>query len=145
MVDRRYIALPASLPRERDGRQMRRYQAMRGIRWRTIGVMALSALLISGCQTAGTRRPSTVVSPSASVSDAGDADAVGERTISATPVQSVTFRDRHPLFYKPREYWQTSGDNKVVKAAAATFIGVPAGVVGEVKQIITGSPPPPRY
>ena len=120
---------------------------MRGIRWRSMGVLALSAVLISGCQTAATKRPSTIVSPSASVSDAGDADGVaGEKTIAAAPpVRTASFVDRHPLFYKPREYWETSGDKKVVKAAAATFIGVPAGFVGEVKQIITGTPPAPRY
>lgn len=116
---------------------------MRGIRWRSIGVLALSALLISGCQSAATKRPSTIVSPSASVSDTDSA--IGEKTITATPVRSASFVDRHPLFYKPREYWETSGDKKVVKAAAATFIGVPAGFVGEVKQIFTGNPPAPRY
>jgi hypothetical protein len=119
---------------------------MRGIRWRSIGVLALSAVLISGCQTAAKKRPSTIVSPSASISDAGDADnAVAEKTITASPVRSASFVDRHPLFYKPREYWETSGDKKVVKAAAATFIGVPVGFVGEVKQIFTGNPPAPRY
>ena len=39
----------------------------------------------------------------------------------------------------------TSGDNKVVKAAAATFVGVPAGLYGEVKQIIVGRPADERY
>ena len=116
---------------------------MRGIRLRSIGVLTLSAALISGCQTAGTKRPSTIVSPSASVSDADGA--VGEKTIAAAPVQTASFADRHPLFSKPREYWETSGDRKVVKAAAATFIGVPAGFVGEMKQIITGTPPAPRF
>jgi hypothetical protein len=116
---------------------------MRGIRWRSIGVLALSALLVSGCQAGGTRRPSTIVSPSASAGDADDA--VGEKTIATAPVRTTGFVDRHPLFYKPREYWETSGDKKVVKAAAATFIGVPAGFVGEMKQIITGTPPAPRY
>ena len=54
--------------------------------------------------------------------------------------------DRHPLFSKPRDYWDTSGDNKIVKAAAATFVGVPVGMYGEVKQIIVGAPPgSPRY
>ena len=120
---------------------------MRGIRWRTILVLVLAVGLIPGCHTAGTKRPSTVVSPGPTVSDAGDVDgAVAEKTItSAPPVRTVSFADRHPLFSKPREYWETSGDNKVVKAAAATFIGVPAGFVGEVKQIITGAPPEPRF
>ncbi len=55
------------------------------------------------------------------------------------------FVDRHPLFSKPRQYWETSGDNKIVKAAAATFIGVPVGFAGEVKQIFVGAPPETRF
>ncbi len=70
---------------------------------------------------------------------------VAEKTIETAPVKTVTFADRHPLFTKPRQYWETSGDNKIVKAAAATFIGVPAGVVGEVKQIFVGAPPETRF
>jgi hypothetical protein len=62
-----------------------------------------------------------------------------------TPVKTTTIVDRHPLFSKPRDYWETSGDNKVVKAAAATFVGVPVGIYGEFKQIIVGAPPEPRY
>jgi hypothetical protein len=60
---------------------------------------------------------------------------------AATPAKTVSVVDRHPLFSKPRDYWETSGDNKVVKAAAATFVGVPVGIFGEVKQIIVGAPP----
>ncbi|MDX2036818.1 MAG: hypothetical protein SFX72_09210 [Isosphaeraceae bacterium] len=48
--------------------------------------------------------------------------------------------DRHPLFSKPREYYENSGDNKIVKTAAATVIGIPAGVVGEIRQIFVGQP-----
>lgn len=56
------------------------------------------------------------------------------------PSSSNAYVDRHPLFSKPRQYWDNSGDNKIVKAAAATFIGVPAGFVGEMKQIVVGVP-----
>jgi hypothetical protein len=119
---------------------------MRGIRWRSICMLALAVGLISGCQTAGTRRPSTVVSPAPTVTEGGQSDgAVAEKTITPAPVRTVGFVDRHPLFSKPREYWDNSGDKKIVKAAAATFIGVPAGFVGEVKQIIVGAPPEPRF
>ena len=59
--------------------------------------------------------------------------------------KTVTWVDRHPLFSKPRDYWDTSGDNKVVKAAAATFVGVPVGMYGEVKQIIVVRRQEPRY
>lgn len=116
---------------------------MRGNRYRTFGVSALAAglLFLPGCQTAGSKRPTTVVSPAPGVADAD----VAEKAITATPVKTTGFAARHPLFSKPREYWETSGNNKVVKAAAATFIGVPAGFVGEVKQIIVGAPPAPSY
>jgi hypothetical protein len=56
----------------------------------------------------------------------------------------VTYVDRHPLLSKPREYWDSSGDNKIVKAGAATFIGVPVGLYGEIKQIVVGTPPETR-
>ena len=62
-----------------------------------------------------------------------------------TPVRTTGVVDRHPLLSKPRDYWESSGDNKVVKAAAATFVGVPAGIYGEVKQIFVGVPPEPKY
>jgi hypothetical protein len=65
--------------------------------------------------------------------------------MTSAPVRTVSFVDRHPLFSKPREYWDSSGDKKIVKAAAATFIGVPAGFVGEVRQIFVGAPAEPRY
>ena len=116
---------------------------MRGSRWIAISVLALAAGMGSGCQTAGTRRTATVVSPEPALANADGAGS--ERTIEAVPEKTVTFVDRHPLFTKPREYWETSGNNKIVKAAAATFIGVPAGFVGEVKQIFVGAPPQARF
>lgn len=119
---------------------------MRGIRRRSLVALTLSVGLISGCQTAGTKRPPTVVNPAPTVAEGGIVEGgVAEKTIAPTPVLTVSFVDRHPLFSKPREYWQSSGDKKIVKAAAATFIGVPAGFVGEVKQIIVGTPQAPRY
>jgi hypothetical protein len=70
---------------------------------------------------------------------------VADGTQTVTPPKTVTWVDRHPLFSKPRDYWETSGDNKVVKVAAATLVGVPAGIYGEVKQIIVGASQEPRY
>lgn len=119
---------------------------MRGIRWVSMASMIVSVGLLAGCQTAGTKRPATVVSPAPAVSDATAADGVAsEKAIATAPVSTVSFADRHPLFTKPKQYWETSGDNKIVKAAAATFIGVPVGFVGEVKQIFVGVPPEARY
>jgi len=115
---------------------------MRGYRWFAIAVVITVCGTSSGCQSAAPRR--TVVTPEPSLSGAVDRDAaVADGT--ATPARTVSWVDRHPLFSKPRDYWETSGDNKVVKAAAATFVGVPAGLYGEVKQIIVGTPADVRY
>ncbi len=113
---------------------------MRGYR-----LLALAALLTgygvsSGCQSAGA--PRTVITPEPSLSSTVDGDGT---KITTAPPRNVTFVDRHPMFSKPRDYWDTSGDNKVVKAAAATFVGVPVGLYGEVKQIIVGTPVEPKY
>jgi len=86
------------------------------------------------------------VTPEPSLSGAVDKDtAVADGATTTTPAKTVSWVDRHPMFSKPRDYWETSGENKVVKAAAATFVGVPVGLYGEVKQIIVGTPTEPRY
>jgi hypothetical protein len=69
----------------------------------------------------------------------------GTTLVQAPASQRMTFVERHPLFSKPRDYYETSGDNKVVKTAAAVVVGVPAGIVGEIKQIVVGAPPSPTY
>ena len=58
----------------------------------------------------------------------------------SAPTRAVTFIDRHPLFWKPRDYYEGSGSNPVVKTATATVIGIPAGIVGELRQIVSGVP-----
>jgi hypothetical protein len=116
---------------------------MQGSRWLAISVLAVVVGGSSGCQTAGTPRTAKVVAPEPALADADGK--VADKTIDAPLEKTVTFADRHPLFTKPREYWETSGNNKIVKAAAATLIGVPAGFVGEVKQIIVGAPPETRF
>lgn len=67
----------------------------------------------------------------------------GSTNIAVAPPaeQTVSFVDRHPLFYKPREYYETGGTNKLRRTAAATFLGVPAGIYGELRQIVRGRPP----
>ena len=115
---------------------------MRGTRWLAITITAIAVGLSAGCQTAGKPRTASVISPE----PAGDGGGiVAEKTVESAPLKTVTFADRHPLFYKPKEYWETAGDNKLVKAAKATFIGVPVGFVGEVKQIFVGAPPETRF
>jgi hypothetical protein len=65
----------------------------------------------------------------------------GSLVVEAPPPKSITWVDRHPLFSRPREYYEKSGKNKVAKVAAATVIGVPAGIVGEIRQVVVGRPP----
>jgi hypothetical protein len=118
---------------------------MRGQRWLAIVVLVTLYGMSSGCQSPGPRR--TVVTPEPGL--AGPVDSEGtvaaDGTRQVAPAKTVGWVERHPLFSKPRDYWETSGDNKVVKAAAATFVGVPVGFYGEVKQIIVGAPPEVRY
>ena len=100
----------------------------------------IAALLGAGCQSAGTvRRPSTVAStePALEPTTPGTPPAA---VAAVPPPGAVTFVDRHPLFYKPREYYENSGNNKVVKTAAAALVGIPAGLYGEMKQIVVGRP-----
>ncbi len=117
---------------------------MRGYRVKAIAALLVVLGISAGCQGVG--HPRTVVSPEPSLSGAVESDTtVADGTHSVAPVKTTTVVDRHPLFSKPRDYWESSGDNKVVKAAAATFVGVPVGIYGEVKQIFVGMPPEARY
>jgi hypothetical protein len=107
-------------------------------RSRGLAVVGFLGILsvVSGCQSSGSRR-----APEPSLSGALDS----KSSIAETaPSRTVTYVDRHPLFSKPRDYWESSGDNKIVKAGAATFIGVPVGLYGEIKQIVVGTPPETR-
>src|SRR4051812_906440 len=68
----------------------------------------------------------------------------GVTVVEAPPTRAVTFADRHPLLSKPRQYYENAGSsNRAAKVASATLIGVPAGIVGELKQIVVGRPPDP--
>ncbi len=108
---------------------------MRGSRWLLIGVLATIGSMAAGCSSSGPRR--SVVTAEPPLAGTTDADAAAPKTVG--------WVDRHPLLSKPRDYWEKSGDNKIVKAAAATFVGVPSGMYNEVKQILVGVPQEPRY
>lgn len=96
-----------------------------------------------GCSNS-IRRPTTGVVSSSSVDPIRSADTPrAESTVVArTPGSGDTFVDRHPLLRKPRQYYDSTDSNKVVKTAAAAFIGVPSGIVGELRQIVVGVPRP---
>jgi hypothetical protein len=119
---------------------------MRGQRWFAVSLAIVLGVMAGGCQSAGPRKPVVTTEPGLAGPVDGDGTVVAaDGTRQVAPPRTVTWVDRHPLFSKPRDYWDTSGDNKIVKAAAATFVGVPAGMYGEVKQIIVGTPQEPRY
>ena len=61
------------------------------------------------------------------------------------PSSTVSWVDRHPLLRKPQQYFDNTKSNKLVKTAAATVVGVPAGIIGEIKQIVLGKPTTVAY
>jgi hypothetical protein len=101
-----------------------------------------TALTLAGCQSAGPHKVAAAAEPGLS-----GAVEPGATVVEApvAPARTVTFVDRHPLFFKPRDYYESSGNNKVVKAAAATMIGIPVGLYGELKQIVVGTPVQSKY
>jgi len=109
-------------------------------RWLKALALLAALFTVAGCHGRGSRRSSA---PEPALSGALDPTQT-EPIVDSAPSKTVTYVDRHPALSKPREYWENSGDNKVVKAAAATFIGVPVGIYGEMKQIVVGAPPAPR-
>ena len=118
---------------------------MRGPRRIVAATLTLATLAAAGCggpskRTLAPSEPSLAALP-------GEPDAaVVER---AKPAPAASFADRHPLISKPKQYYaSTKNSNKAVKTAAATFVGVPAGIFGELKQIVVGAPAtptPPGY
>jgi len=111
---------------------------MRGMR-RTACAVAAIALATAGCKSGGGSRKVVTNEPGLD----GPVEPGGS-TVAASPDArtSVTWADRHPLFSKPRQYYDnTTNSNKAVKVAKAAVIGVPAGLFGELKQIVVGSAP----
>lgn len=116
---------------------------MLGLRKATWVMVTASASLVAaaGCQSNGARR---IVSAEPGLSGSVEP---GATVVEGAPLgaRQVTWVDRHPLFSKPREYYDNStSKSKVVRAATATVVGVPVGFVGEIRQIVSGNPTPPR-
>jgi hypothetical protein len=95
------------------------------------------AVLASGC-TGGPSKRTLASSEPALISGDPDVAIVDRAKPAPTTVSAV---DRHPLLSKPKQYYDDTNSNKVAKTAAAAFIGVPAGIYGELKQIVVGVPP----
>ena len=108
-----------------------------------LALAAFTVLAFAGCQGGPSRRRLASAEPA--LSPAGEPGAViAEGPKTDASARTLTFADRHPLFSRPREYYEGAGTNKVVKTAAAVVVGVPAGIVGELRQIVVGAPPEPH-
>lgn len=99
--------------------------------WLAIAVMALG---LTGCAQSRNR---TAMKPEPPLLTGVDGEAL---VVEAPAVRPVTAADRHPLLRRPREYYDQTNGNKFSKTAAAAVIGVPSGIVAEMKQIVTGQP-----
>jgi hypothetical protein len=111
---------------------------MSGSRWLALLIVAVVAA--PGCQSGPSKQTLASAEPALSPPIEG-----GTTVVAAPAPKSVTFVERHPLFYKPRDYYESSGTNPVVKSAAAVVVGVPVGIYGELKQIVVGTPPQPAF
>ena len=113
-------------------------------------ISATSLIFPAGCNTPA-RRTSVGSSLTGSSEPALSTGPTTSDTVVVEPsssprvgtTQSVSFVDRHPLLRKPQQYYDNTNSNKVVKTAAAAFVGVPVGFVGEIKQIVVGTPSSP--
>jgi hypothetical protein len=106
---------------------------MSGTRWSLL--LILAAVGLTGCQTGPSKQTLAASEPALSPPVEG-----GTSVVAVPSPRTVTFVDRHPLFSKPRDYYESSGNNAVVKTAAAVVVGVPVGFVGEIRQIVVGTP-----
>ena len=113
---------------------------MRASKW--IVLLLLAVPFSNGCKGHHKRRYAVYPEPAPCATPVEGGVPIAE---GPTMLKSLSFVDRHPLFSKPRDYFESSGNNKVVKSAAAVVVGIPAGVFGELKQIVVGAPADSRY
>jgi hypothetical protein len=111
---------------------------MHGSRWLVLSLFA--AVALAGCKGGPSKQTLASAEPALSPPIEG-----GTAIVEGPPPQSLTFVDRHPLLAKPRDYYESSGQNPLVKSAAAVVVGVPVGIFGELKQIVVGAPSAPHY
>jgi hypothetical protein len=112
---------------------------MRVSRW--IVLLLLAASASTGCKGGHHKRRYAYPEPAPCASPVEG----GTPVVEGPMLRPLSFIDRHPLFSKPREYYEDTDNNPIVKTAAAVVIGVPAGIVGEVKQIVAGPKPTSKY
>ena len=100
-----------------------------------IAIAAASLAIHSGCHHGFQRR--------AALQDSEIASADGFDSGQIVTGPRVSFVDRHPLLSKPVEWYERGGPNPILGTLAGAVVGVPAGVLGEVRQIIVGCPVKP--
>jgi hypothetical protein len=98
---------------------------------------------LTGCQSGTSSQRRIAAKPEPGLALAGEPGSGGLIERTPPPPPQETFVDRHPLLSKPREYYDSSGNNTLVKVAGATIVGIPVGIFGELRQIVGGQPPTP--
>jgi hypothetical protein len=106
-----------------------------------LGGLMLAGL--TGCQSGASSQRRIAAKPEPGLAMAGESGSgvLVERAPPPPPQES--FVNRHPLLSKPREYYDSSGNNTLVKVAGATIVGIPVGIFGELRQIVVGQPTTP--
>ncbi len=115
---------------------------MRSTLTTTLGLMIAVGLV--GCRGGGfgsvSQRPGYGSEPPLVVGSA-DGAAEGRTGPSVVAQSSPTFVDRHPLLAKPRDLYDSTNGNTLVKTGSAVLVGVPTGLFGELRQVFVGAPP----
>jgi hypothetical protein len=104
--------------------------------WIRHGVFVVMVAGVAGCQ--GMHHKNSVVASNEPALMPSDGTTV---VVAPPPERADGWAERHPLVMKPRQYYDNTQGNKLVKGAAATVIGVPAGLMGEMRQIVVGRAP----
>lgn len=114
---------------------------MRGLqrKARTWMSVTIATAALAGCHGYGPKRVA-VAEPGLT----GPVEA-GTAVVDGGTVGRLTWFERHPLFARPAEIYHTTPHGVIVKTAAAAVVGIPVGVVHEIKQIVVGAPPDTHY
>lgn len=110
---------------------------------RLLTVVGVALVVGSGCQGMAARRKVVVKEPALASPDGVGSTVIEEDPadqLAVAPPMTDSIVENHPLLSRPRDYYESSGNNKIVKTAAAVVVGVPAGIVGELRQIVRGRP-----
>ena len=121
---------------------------MNGLRrssWVFVGLVVLAA--VPGCKGVSQKRSASLEPGMTTASPTlGTPVEPGGTVVAAAPSPAGdSWTTRHPLFSRPKHYYDSTQGNKALKVGAATVVGIPAGIFGEMKQIITGTPGEPKY